>query len=163
MSRTYAAVGREKRLEMIREALSASPVASHSALASTLSQQGVYVTQATLSRDLTALCAVRTRTTDGLRYVIPDHGLLHVDREEAARLIIELLPSGSTVVIRTLPDSARAVADALSADPASSSLIAGCVADRDVVFAAVRSPHTAGDLVAVLERRYDLLPEPDEG
>lgn len=155
MSRTYAAVSREKRLEMIREALSVAPVSSHMALANTLSQQGVYVTQATLSRDLTTLGAVRTRTVDGLRYVIPDHGLLHVDREQAARLIIDLLPSGSTVVIKTVPDSARIVSEAISADPASSSLIAGCITDRDVVFAAVRSPHTAGDLIAVLERRYD--------
>jgi transcriptional regulator of arginine metabolism len=162
MSRTYSVVGRTKRLELIRNILSGSPVGSHAVLASMLSNQGVYVTQATLSRDLTQLGAVRTRTIDGLRYVIPDHGLLQIDRDQTARSIHEITEATSILVLHTDSDSARSVADALTVDPAVSSLVAGCVADRDVVLVAARSPHTAADLASVIELRYRKHAEQDD-
>lgn len=63
------------RLQRIVDLLNTHVVRSQSELAQLLSVDGVEVTQATLSRDLDELGAVRVRTPDGqLVYAVPAEG-----------------------------------------------------------------------------------------
>ncbi len=59
------------RQARIVELLSERPVASQTELGRLLSAGGVAVTQATVSRDLEELGAVKIRSTAGMTYVIP--------------------------------------------------------------------------------------------
>jgi transcriptional regulator of arginine metabolism len=56
---TYAMIARTPRRERIRQLLAAGPVASQEALQSMLETEGIQVTQATLSRDLHDLGAMK--------------------------------------------------------------------------------------------------------
>ena len=64
------AVTRSARRARIVELISAGPVTSQTQLARLLAESGVEVTQATLSRDLEELGAVKLRGSDGAQRII---------------------------------------------------------------------------------------------
>lgn len=67
---------RTARHRRIVDILNRQPVRSQSQLAKLLSDDGLSVTQATLSRDLDELNAVKIRNTDGdLIYAVPSEGV----------------------------------------------------------------------------------------
>ena len=111
---------KNSRHQLIVELLSTNEVRSQPELLDLLVDRGVQVTQATLSRDLVELDAVRVRTQSGaLVYAVPSEG---GDRRPAApgetaaaghrlgRLLAELLvsadASANLVVLRTPPGAA---------------------------------------------------------
>lgn len=147
-------VSRTERLTAIKDVLSSASVGSHATLAHELHRRGIDVTQATLSRDLTHLGAVRMRAHDGLRYVIPDLSAMPLIRDRVSRYIAEVIDAGALAVIRVEDGSARLVADTLMGDDTLSTVIAGVIADDETVFAAPRAPHTGTDLTTILTRRF---------
>ena len=140
------------RQHRIVELLNHRQVRSQTELAQLLAESGVSVTQATLSRDLEELEAVKVRTAEGtLVYAVPSEGgdrALRPAPESAAgearlaRLMGELLvsadASANLVVLRTPPGAAQFLASALDhAEPAD---VLGTIAGDDTVLVIARDP-----------------------
>ena len=94
-----------------------------------LEAEGIVATQATVSRDLEELGAVKVRIPGGtMAYAIPDYtrGERAASDDHLKRLmgefVLEVAHSGNIVVLRTPPGSAHVVASALdrAASPTSS-------------------------------------------
>ena len=124
-------------------------VRSQSELAGLLAEDGLVVTQATLSRDLEELGAVKLRGADGSPpvYVIPEEGRGPLRPSEAPparliRLLEELLTgadaSGNLVVLRTPPGAAQFLASAL--DRSGLPQLIGTIAGDDTILAICREP-----------------------
>ena len=133
----------------IAELLETRAVASQTELGRLLAAAGVEVTQATLSRDLDELGAVKVRSAAGLTYALPPEGQPRAGSAEAidarlARLLEELLVSaeaaGGLVVLRTPPGGAHLLGSAL--DRAGLPEVAGTVAGDDTVLLVTRRPAT---------------------
>ncbi|MFT3899884.1 MAG: arginine repressor [Gordonia sp. (in: high G+C Gram-positive bacteria)] len=151
---------RAARHARIVEILSSRAVGSQTELAAILADQGVDVTQATLSRDLDELGAVKLRGADGgpWAYVVPEDGSpvrgVVGGTDRLARLLGEMLvgtdSSGQLAVLRTPPGAANYLASVL--DRASLPEVVGTIAGDDTIFVAAREPMTGADLVAHLEK-----------
>jgi transcriptional regulator of arginine metabolism len=147
------------RQQLIVELLGRHPVRSQPELAALLSDAGVAVTQATLSRDLVELDAVKVRhAAGGLVYAVPGEGGDRSPRpavESAAaearlaRLCADLLTSAEAsanlVVLRTPPGAAQFLASAV--DHAELSAVLGTIAGDDTVMVVAREP-CGGDALA---------------
>lgn len=119
---------------------------SQSQAARLLTDAGYPVTQATVSRDLASIGAVKVQDDHGSRYVVG-----RADAPELAstieQFVLDVIPSGNLVVVKTPPGAAHFVASAL--DGAARSEIAGTVAGDDTVLV-VASPSSTGKKVAAL-------------
>lgn len=151
MSEHAAPLTKGARHQQIIDLVGAHEVRSQGELAELLSARGVSVTQATLSRDLLELDAVKVRTAQGaLVYAVPGEG---GDRTPSAgrtagaasrlsRLLGELLvsaeASANLVVLRTPPGAAQFLASAV--DRADLSDILGTIAGDDTVLVIGRDP-----------------------
>jgi len=145
----------------IVDLLEGQPVASQTELGRLLAAKGVQVTQATVSRDLEELGAVKVRTGAGTAYSVPPEGQPRTGTTEAVdarlgRLLEELCVSaeatGGLVLLRTPPGGAHLLAAAL--DRAGLPEVAGTVAGDDTVLLITHTPATpaAGALAARLLR-----------
>lgn len=133
------------------------PVHSQAELAQALAAEGFTVTQATLSRDLDELGAVKLRTPDGGQpvYVVPTDGAPLAARADddspprLARLLAELMisaeASANLVVLRTPPGASNFLASAL--DRAALPQVLGTVAGDDTILVISRDPQGGSDLV----------------
>jgi transcriptional regulator of arginine metabolism len=141
--------------------LSEQPVRSQSELAALLADAGVPVTQATLSRDLDELGAVKLRTPDGGQpvYVVPQDGAPLAARQvrdappqRLARLLGELLVSAegsaNLVVLRTPPGASNFLASAI--DRAGLPEVLGTIAGDDTIVVISRDPAGGPALAARL-------------
>jgi transcriptional regulator of arginine metabolism len=147
-------VTRTARQGRIVELVSRRAIRSQSELAKTLAAEGIEVTQATLSRDLDELGAVKLRGADGgaPAYVIPEDGSpvrgIQGGTSRLVRLLGELLVSvdhsGNLAVLRTPPGAAHFLASAL--DRAALHDIVGTIAGDDTIFVVAREPLTGADL-----------------
>ena len=144
------------RLDRIVGIIRARPVRSQTELADLLAADGIQVTQATLSRDLEELGAVKVRGTDGAAasYVIPEEGKAPLRSAEQAperlrRLLRELLTgadfSGNLVVLRTPPGAAQFLASAL--DRSGLPEVVGTIAGDDTILVVARQPEPEGGSV----------------
>ena len=140
------------RKSMISAFISAGKVHSQTQLLDLLKARGVDVTQATVSRDLEKLRAIRRKGTDGeMGYFI--------DSETAARLpnvrdlILSVLPSGNLAVIRTPPGGAQFLASALDQAAFDGRLqsVIGTIAGDDTVLVVARTANGGAGLVAELQ------------
>jgi transcriptional regulator of arginine metabolism len=152
-------VTKSARQQRIIELLSRNTVRSQGELADLLADAGLTVTQATLSRDLVELDAVKVRDASGaLVYAVPAEGGDRTPRtavetpaaeHRLARLCTELLvsaeASANLVVLRTPPGAAGFLASAI--DKAELALVLGTIAGDDTVLVVSREP-TGGDAVA---------------
>ena len=118
--------------------IAAGKVSSQSALTKLLKARGYDVTQATVSRDLEELGAVRHRDADGvLRYHVGIEDSSVSRSSSAGSLIQSLKASGNLVVVATPPGGAQLLASALDSAMkrgAIKSLI-GTIAGDDTVLA----------------------------
>ncbi|QIK77443.1 arginine repressor [Nocardioides piscis] len=147
------------RHQRIIDLITHHSVRSQAELAELLGEHGVHVTQATLSRDLVELDAVKVRSPRGpLVYAVPaeggDRGLTGPResagaRERLARLCSELLvsadASANLVVLRTPPGAAQFLASAF--DRADLGDVLGTIAGDDTVLVIGRDPQ-GGDALA---------------
>jgi transcriptional regulator of arginine metabolism len=153
------------RQARVAQLLGRTRVHSQGELARLLSHEGVFVTQATLSRDLEDLGAEKVRLSDGVQaYAVPAAGSRPKPFDDAdpdarlARLLEELLvsadSSGQMVVLRTPPGGAHLLASALDRTPPAD--VMGTVAGDDTVLLICRerSGRPAGQ--QVVERLISL-------
>jgi transcriptional regulator of arginine metabolism len=144
MTRSQAPeLSRTARHARIISLLAERPVHSQAQLAAALAAQGVHVTQATLSRDLDELGAIKLRAADGGPpvYVVPEDGSRLPARgdgdppQRLARLLSDLLVSAESsanlVVLRTPPGASQFLASAL--DRARLPDVLGTVAGDDTI------------------------------
>jgi transcriptional regulator of arginine metabolism len=126
-------------------------VSSQARLLDLLRAQGFDATQATVSRDLEELGAMKLRTADGnLVYALPEEdGAPEVSREQLgqtiAMFLLSAVPAGNLVVLRTPPGHAQAVASAI--DRSNLPEVAGTVAGDDTVLV-VCADRTSGRTMA---------------
>lgn len=151
------------RHQQIADILAHTDVHAQTELATLLAHNGVVVNQATLSRDLVELGAVKVRHADGsLVYAVPGEG---GDRSpiagEAAvfearlmRLCQEILVSAegsaNLAILRTPPGAAQYLASAI--DHAALAPVMGTIAGDDTVLVVTRDPFGAA---AVAKRFLD--------
>jgi transcriptional regulator of arginine metabolism len=142
-------VTKAARHARIAELVRIQPVQSQSQLGGLLAADGISVTQATLSRDLEELGAVKARPADGgpPAYVLPEDGTRPLRPSEAAparlvRLLEELLTgadaSANLAVLRTPPGAAHFLASAL--DRSGLPEIIGTIAGDDTILVICRDP-----------------------
>jgi transcriptional regulator of arginine metabolism len=156
---------RAARHARIVELIRGRPVRSQTELAELLAAEGTPVTQATLSRDLEELGAVKVRGADGTAaYLIPEDGSPPWRPAPAAtgeggpmparlvRLLRELLTgadaSGNLAVLRTPPGAAQFLASAL--DRSGLPEVVGTIAGDDTVLVVAREPVTGAALAKLL-------------
>ncbi len=145
-------------------------VHSQAELAAKLSAEGSSVTQATLSRDLEELGAVKLRGTDGTpaSYVIPAEGSppMRPAEHPPARLLNLLeefltgaAASANLVVLHTPPGAAQFVASAL--DRAGLSDLIGTIAGDDTILCVCATADGGAGLAMKLQRWAQRPASPD--
>lgn len=146
-----------QRQQIIGEMLGAEAVTSQEQIVDLLAERGVAATQATVSRDLDDLGAIKVRMPGGLTaYVVPDHPHEQVVpaghlRRVFAEWVVGAEASGNIVVLRTLPGSAHVVASAI--DRSGLDEVLGTVAGDDTLMVVATAGYS-GDSVADLFRTY---------
>jgi len=148
--------GRQARIVAL---LAARAVHSQGELAALLAEDGIDVTQATLSRDLEELGAVKLRGADGGGgvYVVPEDGSpvrgVCGGTERLSRLLGDLLvstdASANLAVLRTPPGAAHYLASAI--DRAALPEVVGTIAGDDTIFVVAREPVSGAQLAALFE------------
>ena len=175
---TLRPVTKTARHRQIAELVTHHEVKSQGELAALLAERGVEVTQATLSRDLVELDAVKVRSPSGaLVYAVPGEG---GDRRpmapgesaagaaRLARLCGELLvsaeASANLVVLRTPPGAAQFLASAF--DKAELPEVLGTIAGDDTVLVIGRDGRRGDELarrfLALAEAHADRPTNPEE-
>jgi transcriptional regulator of arginine metabolism len=151
---------RSRRQRAIAELLRQEPVASQEEVTARLCAAGFAVTQATVSRDLEQLGAVKVKRGGALRYMLPEE--IGDSGWAAARLgpilaewVQSIEAAGTLVVMRTPPGSAHLVGLAL--DQARLPEIAGTICGDDTLFLAVRDGVAPG-IVAMQLRKLSQAP-----
>jgi transcriptional regulator of arginine metabolism len=144
-------VSKAQRQHVIERLLVDSLVPNQTRLVELLTAEGIDATQATVSRDLDELGAVKVRVPGGdTAYAIPEithHRAVAPDalRRVCGDWVVEVDHSENIVVLRTPPGSAHVVASAI--DRTSPDGIIGTVAGDDTIFV-VAAADIGGSLIA---------------
>lgn len=155
-SEAGARLAKPQRQHRIAKLLETHAIASQGQLVERLAADGIMATQATVSRDLEDMGAVKVRVPGGeLVYAIPELPVDQVAPEEHLRRVlgewvVEVAHSANLVVLRTPPGSAHVVASAL--DRAGLDQVLGTVAGDDTILV-VASEKAGGRGVAERLRR----------
>lgn len=142
---------KERRQRAMADLIRSNAVASQEELAERLSGLGFAVTQATISRDLEQIGAVKVRRAGQPSYSLPDR--FHAPAgPQVASVLRDFARSIDTaanlVVIRTPPGSAHLVGVAL--DQSDLAEIVGTICGDDTIFVACRSAAKAAELATRL-------------
>ena len=140
-----------RRQQAVTRLIEASEIASQSQLVELLSAEGISATQATVSRDLDDIGAIKIRSSAGqsvyaLPVFAPDRiAPLDQLRRVMGEWVAEVTHSGSIVVVRTPPGCAHVVASAL--DRSGVEGLIGTVAGDDTMLC-VASENVGGQRLA---------------
>jgi transcriptional regulator of arginine metabolism len=145
---------RSRRLRALADLIRFNALASQEEATERLAALGFAVTQATVSRDLEQLGAVKVKRGGILSYALPDQiGAADWGAGRLARIlkewVVSIEPAGALIVIKTPPGSAHLVASAI--DQAQLPEIAGTVSGDDTMFVAVRD----GSTIPALLKRFE--------
>jgi transcriptional regulator of arginine metabolism len=140
---------KERRQRAIAELIRSDALSSQEELAERLGALGFAVTQATISRDLEQIGAVKVRRDGQLSYVLPEQvrapsapPVEAMLRQWAASIEIAM----NMVVIKTPPGSAHLIGVAL--DQSEIPAVVGTICGDDTVFVACRSVDDAVQLAS---------------
>ncbi len=161
METTGAVLTKTARHARITDLVSRNAVHSQAELSALLVAAGISVTQATLSRDLEEMGAVKLRGTDGMpaSYVIPAEGgpPMRLAGQPPVRLVSLLeefltsaAASANLVVLHTPPGAAQFVASAL--DRAGLPEIIGTIAGDDTILCVCAKPDGGEEFATKLLR-----------
>jgi transcriptional regulator of arginine metabolism len=145
---------KRQRQHKISTLLEQHDVTNQAQLVDLLGKDGVVATQATVSRDLEDLGAIKVRVRGGdAVYAIPELPKDQVAPEDHLRRVfgdwvVEVSSSANLVVLRTPPGSAHVVASAL--DRSSLDEVLGTVAGDDTLMVVVAEEHRGADVAARL-------------
>lgn len=149
---------RSARHQLIVDILRHTTVRSQNELLELLAEQGVDITQATLSRDLVELGAVKVRQGRALVYALPGLGgdqtprvaaqdveVSHRLRKVCEELLVSAQASANLVILRTPPGAASFLASAI--DTAREPGVIGTIAGDDTILVITSEPD-GGDAMA---------------
>lgn len=132
---------RARRQKAIADLIRTGNLASQEEVTTRLAGLGFTVTQATVSRDLDQLGAVKVKRGGMLSYSLPDQ--ISTSDWSASRLerilhewVVSVEAAGNLLIVKTPPGSAHVVASAL--DQALLPEFAGTVSGDDTLFVVVR-------------------------
>jgi transcriptional regulator of arginine metabolism len=143
---------RSTRRRDLLQMLRSGSVATQQDFVNALREKGHEVTQATVSRDLRELGAMKVRTPIGFAYLLPDDlQRASVDDLRDRRLeqflkdfAVDVRTAANLVIVLTPPGSAGVVARAI--DQASLEDVVGTIAGDDTIFVATPSEEAARTL-----------------
>jgi transcriptional regulator of arginine metabolism len=146
---------RTKRLRLLADLLRSGTLASQEEATERLRALGFAVTQATVSRDLEQLGAVKVKRGGVLSYALPDQiGAADWSTGRLERILgewaLSVETAGQMLVLKTPPGSAHLVASAI--DHARMPEVAGTVSGDDTLFVAVRDGFPVAALLGRFER-----------
>lgn len=150
---------RLNRLEALRAVLVGKEVGSQEEILQELERCGFSVTQATLSRDLRRIKAVKTTTAAGYKYILPENP--HYRRPVSSAVLSmvsntvglrSIVFSGNIAVLHTRPGFAASLATEI--DSLDLAELAGTVAGDDTVLAVMTEGTQPADLVEVLSKYF---------
>ena len=136
----------EKRKELLASLIRNGKIHSQADVVNELSNAGFEVTQATASRDLQDLGAMRSKGSDGVaKYVLAANS----PQLPSSNLVLSVAVSGNIVVLRTPPAAAQFVASSLDAAIVAGELLSaiGTIAGDDTVLV-IAAKADGGDALA---------------
>jgi transcriptional regulator of arginine metabolism len=141
---------KERRQRAIADLIRTHALASQEELAERLSALGHAVTQATISRDLEQMGAVKVRRGGQLSYALPDDTRVAPSRLASVfgDWVRSVESAGNLVVIKTPPGSAHLVGVVL--DQSELPEIVGTICGDDTIFVACRAAKAANALSSKL-------------
>jgi transcriptional regulator of arginine metabolism len=142
---------KERRQRAIADLIRGDALSSQEELADRLGSLGFSATQATISRDLEQIGAVKVRRDGQLSYALPNPGQRTASPRLAAVFrdwVRSVEPAANLVVIKTPPGSAHLVGVVL--DQSELPEIAGTICGDDTIFIACRAPDEAEALASKL-------------
>lgn len=151
--------GRARRQKALAELIRTETLGSQEDVTSRLAALGHLATQATVSRDLDSLGAVKVKRGGALRYTLPDAGAADYQaadfqNKRMERIVAEWVRSveaaGNLLVLKTPPGSAHLVG--LVIDQAALPEFAGTISGDDTLFVALRDGVVAGEMASRLRR-----------
>ncbi len=148
-------MSKHQRQHRVERLLAGQVVTSQEQLVGLLADEGIESTQATVSRDLDDLGAVKVRVPGAeSMYAIPEHPadrVVPIDqlRRVMGEWVVDVGYSGNLVVLRTPPGSAHVVASALDRTGIEGSI--GTVAGDDTLMV-VAAEGTTGEQLATALR-----------
>ena len=138
---------KERRQRAIADLIRGQALSSQEELAERLGSLGFAVTQATISRDLEQIGAVKLRRDGQTSYALPESVRNGASPRLAAvfrEWVRSVEPAGSLVVVKTPPGSAHLIGVAL--DSSDLPGIAGTICGDDTIFIACRDEENAKTL-----------------
>ncbi len=152
-----AAISSNARRALVVSYVSKGLVHSQGDLVELLADEGIEVTQATASRDLELVGAVRGKDELGrMRYVIldPNASSAGVSGRVSENLILNMTASGNLVVVKTPPGGAQLLASLIDRATASGELSSaiGTIAGDDTVLVVSRSATGGKNLISDLRK-----------
>jgi len=143
-------VAKNQRQYRIAKLLVQEPINSQSRIVELLAREGINATQATVSRDLDELGAIKVKGPGGGSiYAIPDMAYdpgstdAHL-RRVMSEWVVEVMRSGQLVLLRTPPGCAHVVASAL--DHARPDGVLGTIAGDDTLMMVASEMVSGSDL-----------------
>ena len=143
------------RQTMILELIDQYDIDTQDELASMLKARGLKVTQATVSRDIKELRLIKVLSDEGV------YKYATVDKAEAdlkdrfinifAHSVLSMSATGNLVVIKTIPGTASAAAEAI--DSMRMEEVVGTIAGDNSIFIAVKDTVDTGSLI----RRFQAM------
>lgn len=144
---------KDRRQRAIADLIRSGAPANQEELAERLERLGFAVTQATVSRDLEQLGAVKVRRDGRLSYVLPDQVAAGSAGPRLASVVHDWVRAidcaANLVVMRTPPGSAHLVGVGL--DVADLQLVVGTICGDDTIFVACRTEADARTFAKQLE------------
>ena len=144
---------KDRRQKAMADLIREHALASQEEVAARLSALGFEVTQATVSRDLDQIGALKIRRNGRITYALPDQLTGAATPSRLASVLRDWVRSvdiaATIVVLKTPPGSAHLVGVAL--DEAGLPELVGNICGDDTIFAACRSAADAGKAAAKLK------------
>ncbi len=144
MGATYAQVDKGTRQDLILRLISERVLGTQGEVVAALSDVGVEVAQATVSRDLAELGVLKV----GHRYLALPYEPGAAGIEVLPSFVLDTTPAQNTVVIHTRDGTAGAVANVL--DRVRGLKLIGTVAGQDTVFAVTSDNATAEEVATLI-------------
>tara|TARA_Y200000002_G_scaffold221734_1_gene183137 strand:- start:732 stop:1193 length:462 start_codon:yes stop_codon:yes gene_type:complete len=148
---TKATIQRQK---LIADFIDTGKVSSQNQLKGMLKKNEIVITQATLSRDLSELGAVKKRLNNGrLVYLLPknqdNNAQLKIAKKALKDFVIDVEPVSNQVVIKTTTAAAQVIAD--SVDNLYIEDIIGSIAGDNVVLIITPSEVKAKEVAEIID------------
>ena len=141
------------RYTKIKEIVQSRPIETQEELAKALQEEGIEVTQATVSRDIKELMLIKVPTSDGhYRYALSQEQNMLMSKNRMARLfqdsIVRVDSALNQIVIHTMPGSANMVAAAI--DLAKWENVIGTIAGDDNILIITNSTESVPKITKVI-------------